>query len=605
MSENKKIIALSDFEHVLKRPTMYVGSIDLSEEKVPLIKDGQISYEPKQISVGFYKMLAEILDNAIDEAKRMKGKMKLVKVTINSVTNEVSVQDTGDGFYKGTEINDKTGVTNIETAMSQLRAGSNFYNENVDEALIGTNGVGAALVNMLSSKFTVNSKNKDASFLMDWKNFVPGQSTIVKKKQTELGTTVSFIPRVDVFKTVNAGIKIPMTWDRDVIYALMVFKNYLLKNDDILHNLKFQVIFDGEELDLNIKFFPDKSFIAKTAIGTLVIYENFDNSGSVSFVNSAMCTGIHQKVINDKINIELQDSLGHHFYETFMIFNLPPKVVRFGDQNKTKFVATREEVETIILDAFRPKLKQFYSTSLFESIKKKVEERKMDSDLKKLRSLKKKSSIKNSHKYFPSSGRIENLFIVEGESAMGSILQKRNTKTDGVYSLKGKIKNVRTISDLTDSREIIELMQILDLETDPAKRQFTFKRIIISTDADEDGAHIFSLLVNFFFKWFPYIIDEGRLFSLRIPLMSIESGKTRDYFYDKKEFEEHVKKKKPVKDVRFLKGLGSLDIKDWETVMADLKLLQIKRGDEAKKYMDMAFGVDSGPRKKWLSQQNF
>jgi DNA gyrase/topoisomerase IV subunit B len=523
--------------------------------------------------------------------------MKLVRVTINSVTNEVSVKDTGDGFYKGTEINDKTGVSNIETAMSQLRAGSNFFNENIDEALIGTNGVGSSLVNMLSSKFVVDSKNKDTSFLNEWKNFIPGKSTIVKKKQTELGTTVSFIPRSDVFK----GIK----WDKDVIYSLMVFKNYLIKNDDTLHNMKFQVIFDGEELNLNIKFFPDKSFIAKTAIGTLVIYENFENSGSVSFVNSAMCTGIHQKVINDKINIELQDSLGHHFYETFMIFNLPPKVVRFGDQNKTKFVATREEVENIILDAFRPKLKQFYSTQLFESIKKKVEERKLDSDLKKLRSLKKKSSIKNSHKYFPSSGRIENLFIVEGESAMGSILQKRNTKTDGVYSLKGKIKNVRTISDLTDSREIIELMQILDLETDPTKRQFTFKRIIISTDADEDGAHIFSLLVNFFFKWFPYIIDEGRLFSLRIPLMSVENGKTRDYFYDKKEFEEHVKKKKPVKDVRFLKGLGSLDIKDWETVMADMKLLLIRRGDEAKKYMDMAFGIDSTPRKKWLSQQNF
>lgn len=606
MSEtNKKIIALSDFEHVLKRPTMYVGSIDLSEEKIPLIKNhtgtGCISYEPKHISVGFYKMLAEILDNAIDEAKRMKGKMKLVKVTIDSKTNEVSVKDTGDGFYKGTEVNDKTNVTNIETAMSQLRAGSNFYNDNIDETLIGTNGVGAALVNMLSSKFVVDSKNKDTSFLMEWKNFVPGKSTIVKKKQTDLGTTVTFIPRVDVFKTNVAGIKVPMTWDKDIIHTLMVFKNYLIKNDETLHNLKFQVIFDGEELDLNVKFFPSNSFVAKTSIGTLVIYESFENSGSVSFVNSAMCTGIHQKIINDKINVELVDSLGHHFYETFIIFNLPPKVVRFGDQNKTKFVATREEIENIIMDAFRLKLKQFYSTPLFESIKKKVEARKMDSELKKLRNLKKKSSVKNSHKYFPPSGRIENLFIVEGESAMGSILQKRNTKTDGVYSLKGKIKNVRSVSDLTDSKEIIELMQILDLDTDPAKRTFTYKRIIISTDADEDGAHIFSLLVNFFFKWFPYVIDEGRLFSLRIPLMSVENGKNRDYFYDKKEFEDHVKKKKPVKDVRFLKGLGSLDIKDWEVVMSDMKLLQIKKGEEAKRWMDMAFGIDASARKKWLT----
>lgn len=594
IDKKKEIIVLSDFEHVLRRSTMYCGSVELSEEKVPIIKDKKIQIEAKSMSIGMFKLLDEVVSNCIDEAKRMNGKMKSIIIKIDSKTNEVVASDTGGGFYKGIEINDKTGVTNIESAVSQLRAGSNFNNDDVTESLIGTNGMGLAIVSMLSSKFSIETKNKDSYFYKEWHNFIPKPNVIRKGKQSDTGTTISFIPRSDTFKKA--------TWDKNILQTLMSFKNYLIKNDDQLNKVKFQVFFDGVELDLNINFFPDGAYIAKTDLGVLVIYESFDSSGSVSFVNSAICSGIHQKIINDKINVELDDSVGHHFYETFLVLNLPPKIVRFGDQNKTKFAATREEVETIMMDAFRPKLKQFFATPLFESIKKKVEARKMDSEIKKLRNMKKKSSIKNSHKYFPPSGRIENLFIVEGESAMGSILQSRNTKTDGVYSLKGKIKNVRSVSDLSGNREIIELMQILDLDTDASKRTFTYKRIIIATDFDPDGGHIFSLLVNFFFKWFPYIIDEGRLFSLKVPLMSVDNGKQRDYFYEKKEFDEYAKKK-TIKNLRYLKGLGSLDIKDWEIVMGDIQLLQIKKGDDAKKWMDMAFSQDSGPRKLWLSNK--
>lgn len=600
---NKEIVALSDHEHVLLRSTMYVGSVDISDEKIPVIKDGKIVMETKQISVGFYKMFNEILDNSIDEAKRMNGKMKSISVIIDSKTNQVSIEDTGGGFYKGTELNKKTGLTNIETAMSQLRAGSNFKNDDTAETLIGTNGVGAALVNMLSTKFTIETTNKDAYFFKEWNNFEPKPNVVRKGKQSNTGTTITYIPRKDVFKKAK--------WDRDIIYSMMLFKNYLIKNDDTISKLKFTVTFDGEVLDLNAKFFPEKSWSVKTPVGTLTIYESFGvttadgqlSSGSVSFVNSAMCTGIHQRIINEKINEELQDTLGHHFYETFLVLNLPPKIVRFGDQNKTKFVSTRDEIEGTLLHNFLPKLKQFYATPIFDAIRKKVEERKMDTEIKKLRNLKKKVNVKHSAKYFPPSGRLENLFIVEGESAMGSILQKRNTKNDGVYSLKGKIKNVRSVTDLSQNKEIIELMQILDLDTDPSKRTFTYKRIIIATDADEDGAHIFSLLVNFFCRWFPYVIDEGRLFTLKIPLMSVEAGKKREYLYDKKEFDEHVKKSRSTTGLRFLKGLGSLDIDDWETVMANKQLIQVKRGDEARKYIDMAFGTDSAPRKKWLSEK--
>lgn len=598
--KNKEIIVLSDSEHVIARPTMYVGSVDLSDEKVPVIRGGKIVMEPKEISVGFYKLFHEILDNAIDEAKRMKGKMPLIRVDIDSQTNLVKVQDTGEGFHKGTQKNKKSGLTNIETAVSQLRAGSNFNNDNVDEALIGTNGVGAALVNMLSTVFYIETTNKDAYFHKEWINFKSDKTTVKKntvsiaewKKEHALGTTVGFIPRKDVFKKAK--------WDREIIHAQMVFKNFLLKRDPIISGLDFRVYFDGELLDLNVPFYPGDAFVADTKIGILVIYENFEQSGSLSFVNSAMCTGMHQRIINEQINTALDDTLGHHFYETFLVLNLAPKMVRFADQNKTKFASARLEIEGTILEHFRNKLKLFYTTDLFKKILKKVEDRKMSTEVNKLRNIKRKANVKKSAKYFPPSGRIENLFIVEGESAQGSILQERDTKVDGVYRLKGKIKNVRSVSDLSSNEEVVDLMQILDLDLDSNKRTFTYKRIIIAADADEDGGHISALLVNMFFKWFPYVIDEGRLFRLRVPLMSIGDGKKRQYFFDKKEFEAHKGSKT---NPRFLKGLGALSEDDWKIIMANKQLQQIRRDDESGKYLDMAFGSDSLPRKQWLSNE--
>lgn len=597
MADNsKEIIALSDFEHVIERPTMYVGSVKASEEKISIVKAGRIVVEQKEISVGFYKLINEILDNAVDEAVRLKGKMKSIRVEVQS-SGLVSITDTGDGFYKGTDINKKTGLTNIETAVSQLRAGSNFKNDASDETLIGTNGVGAAVVNMLSSFFSIETVNSTHSYYREWNNFKPGKFEKAKVKTNVRGTTIKFIPRQDIF---------PCKWDKDILSTTLIFKKFIMKNSPMLTKTSLEFVFDGVQIDLDQKFLPDDAYIGKTAIGVFAVYQSFPDSGSISFVNSAMCTGIHQRIFNEVINTELDDTLAHHFYETFIVLNLPPKLVKFADQNKTKYAGTRDDVENVILSSFTSKISAFFSTKTFAAIKQKVAERKASSDLKQLRSMKKKSNVKYSTKYTPPSVRMENLFIVEGESAAGSILQRRNTKTDGVYALKGKIKNVRTLSDLTGNQVILELMQILDLDIDPSKRQHSYKRIIISTDADEDGAHIYSLLLNFFFKWFPYVIDEGRLYYLQIPLMSVADGKNRLYFFNKKEFEDTYKGKGGFKELRFLKGLGSLDLDDWEFVMENKRMWQMTRGKgtDASKFIEMAFGDDSSLRKHWLTKGN-
>ena len=452
MSSNKEIKVLSEREHILLRPTVYVGSVKPTDEKTPIIRNNKIFIESKKLSVGMYKLFDEVFSNALDEAKRMNGKMKSIHIEVSTKDNSISVRDTGNGFYKGTDINKVSGKTNIETAVSQLRAGSNFENDDVEESLVGTNGMGVSLVNVLSKYFSIETINEKNYYFQEWKNY-EGESPKIEKNisKSKTGTTVRFKPLSDVFGYDK--------WDKEVLSSILILKYDLIKRDSILSKLDMDLIWDGEKIDLNVEFLPQECFKINTEIGQITIWEKYEGSGPISFVNSAMCTGIHQKIINDFINNKLDDTLGHHFYDSMIVLNLPPKYVKFGDQNKTRFVTTREEIENLLTNKFGSKLQGLFKTELFDRIQKKVDERKNEGYVKKLRAEKRKVNLKHSHKYFPAQKAVaENLFIVEGLSAMGSILQKRNPKDDGVYALKGKIKNCRNIGDLSDNKEILEVM---------------------------------------------------------------------------------------------------------------------------------------------------
>jgi len=592
MSSKKEIKVLSEREHILLRPTVYVGSVKPTDEKVPVIKNSKVFIESKKISVGMYKLFDEVFSNALDEAKRMNGKMKKITIEINSKSNEVSITDTGNGFYKGTDINKVSGKTNIETAVSQLRSGSNFDNDDVEESLVGTNGMGVSLVNVLSKYFSIETINDKNYYFQEWKNYEGAEPKISKNTgNAKTGTTVKFKPLSEVFGYDK--------WDKDVLSTTLILKYDLIKRDPILGNLAIDLIWDDEKMDLNQDFLPQECFKINTDIGQITIWEKYEGSGSISFVNSAMCTGIHQKIVNDFINNKLDDTLGHHFYDSLIVLNLPPKYVKFGDQNKTRFVTTREEIENLLVNKFGSKLQGLFKTEMFERIMKKVEERKNDGYVKKLRAEKRKVNLKHSHKYFPAQKSLaENLFIVEGLSAMGSILQKRNPKEDGVYALKGKIKNCKNIGDLSDNKEILELMQILGL--DPTARNIEsvgYKKIVIATDPDPDGSHITSLLINLFYKWFPMVIRSKRLSFLKIPLVSVGDAKKRKYYWDLDDF----KKARPSGNIRYLKGLGSLSLEDWEWVMTNKSLISIEESEDSKEKLEMAFGDSSELRKKWLS----
>jgi DNA gyrase/topoisomerase IV subunit B len=437
--------------------------------------------------------------------------------------------------------------------------------------------MGVSLVNALSYMFEIETTNSKETYYQIWNNFKSAKPTIkTKAKSKATGTKVGFVPNSSVFDNSK--------WDYATIRTYLCLRKRVLETEEKTASLKIEFIWDGKTEMISSELKPDWS--AKTPIGELLIWEKKQDSGSFSFVNSALCTGIHQKIVYDKINGELEDSLGHHFYDTLLILNMSPRIVRFGDQNKTKFVSKREEVEPTIIRNFDGSLSKFFRSETYKKIKKSVDDRKKETALKKIRKEKKSIRIKHSNKYFPpTSGRAENLFIVEGLSAMGSILQKRDPKKDGVYALKGKIKNARSLSDLSDNREILELMQILNLDT----------------DQDPDGAHITSLLINLFYMWFPWMIKDGRVSFLETPLVTV-GDRSKRYYYSLEEFKKNVSKSERGA-IRYLKGLGSLSLEDWDHVMKNKRIISIKDDTKAKTNLEMAFGKSSLERKKWLSSE--
>ena len=188
--------------------------------------------------------------------------------------------------------------------------------------------------------------------------------------------------------------------------------------------------------------------------------------------------------------------------------------------------------------------------------------------------------------------------IISHNSAAGSVKQARDSECDAVYALKGKVKNARKLSDLTGNAEWMDIMSILQIEPGQTKDP-AYEKIIIATDEDPDGQHISALIISFFHKWFPYIIEQKRLYRIITPLVACNIGKERKYFYTEEDYKTFIEKTK-VTNVSYLKGLGSLSLKDWEVVMTNKILFSIIDDRSANKFLDIAFGDNAQKRKKWL-----
>lgn len=591
---SKEIIALNTFEAVRLRPTMYIGQVAPTEEKLPLVINGTLIAVQKVWSQGFMHLVVEILENALDEAKRCKGKMKNITVKVNLDTNEITVIDEGLGFHNAAKKHPKTKKNVVRTALEELHAGSNFADTSTN--ILGTHGVGSAVTNILSERFTVETVNKTHFVKFVWNDFKIVEEEIRKKTPKDvLGTKITFIPSKELFPNYK--------WDYDIMTTFLSYKTFLVKNDPVISklNLRGYFIEGGKEkvIPITTAFIPAEHIVVSNNYGTIYMWEAYENSCSLSFVNGSECTGIHQKVVNDWVNEYFKYNLAHHFYETMISLNVPSTLMRFADQNKTKFAAGRWELEEDMKERFMDKmLKLLKKSPLSEAIEKSIEDRMHNENMNKIKKAGRQSKRKISDKFSPASKYRQNIYITEGLSAAGSVKQACDRETDAIYALKGKVKNARKLSDLTANAEWLDIMSILEIEPGSPKLP-AYDKVIIATDEDPDGQHISSLIISFFYKWFPQIIEQKRLYRIITPLVSCDNGKERKYFFTLEEFQEFLSKTK-VTNVKYLKGLGSLSLKDWEYVMNNKTLFSIINDRSASKFLDIVFGDSANKRKKWL-----
>lgn len=593
----RDIVAFEDHEHVLKRPALYVGSITKSDEKIPIYRDGYFFSELRSISVAYWKIIDEVIDNALDEAKRCareKKPMESVNIRFDSNSGVIEVEDTGRGFKDGDKKNPKTGLTNIETALTKLRSGSNFYNEENGSTVVGMNGMGVSLCTILSDWLEIETCNGSITYKQKWVDFTNVEYKEIKKatKKSKTGTIIRFKPREKVFQD--------STLEYDIVYTKMILRNLLVKVSKDISNLTLNVYFDGKKIDLDAPIIHNDFMHVKSDLGNIWIFKSYQDSCSLGFINGALSTGSHLNIVRDTINDVFNSTTAHHFYEMMIVFDLPAQNVRFGDQNKTKFVTPRTELEELLSKQIIPRVKrEITKWEHYKEIKKLIQEKNDAESLRKVRSAKRQSKVQISDKYTPPAKKQVNLFICEGHSAAGGLCQGRNPQTDGVYALKGKVKNVRTVKDLASNKEVLDLIHIMGLE--PGKEvSLSWDKIIIAADADPDGHHITSLIINFIWKWFPNVIKEGKLMVLKSPLIRVGTGAKRRYFYSKDEFSKTVKNKNS-EDVRYLKGLGSMNSQDWEWVYKNMNLVKIVSDKKANKSLQMAMGENAEERKKWLS----
>jgi len=593
-THEKEIIALDDYTAVRLRPGIYVGNTSLSEDRVPCIIDGTIKLTSKKYSIGFMRMIEEILENSIDEAKRCKGKMKNIYITINLSTNEVTIKDEGQGFHNASKKHSKTKKNVVRTALEELHAGSNF--SETDKNILGMNGLGVSICNILSEKFMIETINKTHYVKYEWNDFVVKQEEIRKKTLKEKpGTIISFIPSKSVFPC--------SYWDKDIISTYISFKSFLLKNDSIINRLKIHGNFIDTDKVIPIKiggFIPAEYIKVSSRLGELYLWQSYEDSCSISFVNGSRCLGVHQRIVNDWCNEFFGYNLANHFYETLICLNVSSNLLRFGDQNKTKYDVTRQEIEKELESNFRLKLLRILDGSnIKRNIEKEIEKKMYDENISKIRKASKQSKRKISDKFSPSSKYKDTLYITEGSSAAGSIKQARNSEIESVYALRGKIKNAKKLSDLSNNTEILEMMSILEIEPNN-DRQTPYEKIIIATDADEDGVgHITPLIINLFHMWFPHVIKCRKLYRLVTPLLGCEFNKEKRYFYSLDDYEKFITNKK-VNNINYFKGLGSLSLDDWRFVMGNKILFQIIEDKNSDKFLNMAFGESSKKRKDWL-----
>ena len=590
------IQVLEGLEAVRKRPGMYIGTTDVK---------------------GLHHLVWEIVDNAIDEA--LAGYCNHIEVIVNK-DNSVTVKDNGRGIP--VDVHPKTGISTVETVYTVLHAGGKFGGGGY-KVSGGLHGVGASVVNALSKWVNVtvykNSKVYEVKFVDGGK--VAQKLTVVGDcEENRTGTTVTFKPDPEIFDTdiydyetlmvrirelafLNRGLSLTIRDDRDdedttgqtfmyeggiSEYVKFINQGKTVIHEDVIH-------LQGEEDDVFFEVAMQYNSSYKENIYSFVNNINTHDGGThedgvkralTRIINSyARKTGMLKEKDEALTGDDVKEGLT-------MIVSCKHPNPQFEGQTKGRL--GNSEVRKLADNVFSEGFERFLLEN--PECAKTIVNKAMAAcrgrlAAKRAREMTRKSEMAVTNFFGKLSDckskdpKVSEIFIVEGDSAGGSAKKGRDSMTQAILPLRGKILNVEKarLDRALGNEEIRTIITAFGTgigdEFDLSKLRYD--KIIIMTDADVDGSHIRVLLLTLFYRFFRPIVEAGHVYAAQPPLFRIMHGKTRKYVLDEKELNEYLNslddKVRSRAEIARMKGLGEMDAEELNETTMDIEKRTLRK----------------------------
>ena len=588
--DEKQIQTLDPLEHIRKRPGMYIGRLGNGSNQ----------------NDGIYVLLKEVLDNCIDEFIMNHGSKINLKIDIE--TGTFYTRDYGRGIPLGAVVD----------CVSKMNTGGK-YDGNAFEFSVGLNGVGTKAVNALSSKFRVKSfrdgKFKEACF---------EEGILISESDgdtdEENGTEVEFSPSREIFPKykidlgfidrrmwgyayLNRGLSLYLNGQK--FYSRNGLRDFIEKeiNDEKLYDIIYH---RDDRLEFGFCHTPNYG-------------ENYYSYVNGQYTNDG---GTHQQAFREGILKGVNDYAGKNFDGSdvrdglFGAVAVKVKEPIFESQTKNKLGNTEirseivNKVKTFVTD-FLHKNKTI-ADRLLEKVTLNEKMRKNITDLKKLaKDKQKKASFKipklRDCKHHLSDGSTlgeeSMIFITEGDSATGSMISCRDVLTQALFPLRGKPKNSHNMKRefVYKNEELYFMMKAINIEE--SLDDLRYAKVIIATDADQDGLHIRNLLLTYFLTFFEGLVTNGHLYILETPIYRVRNKKETIYCYDEEEKDEAVEKLGRGHEITRFKGLGEISPKEFgQFIGEDMRIIQvnIEKMSDIPHLLSFYMGSNTADRKQFI-----